>query len=303
MDLKEFSYLIALAEQGSISKAASSLYMSQSNLSQFLQQYEKELGVRLFVRSPKGIRPTHNGAIFIDHLKKLTEDYRRAKNELWDNEDLKGGVVTLGISSFRGRWVLPHILKRFYEKYPAVRVDIVEGSAERLDAQLAHSRLDLAILPFSFERSRKDARFLARDELLLAAAPDHPVLELASPKENGSGQWVELRDAARSRFILSGSSTVMGDTARKLFQKEKLDPDILYENMSADLALSLASEGMGLAFVYRSFARMCGHELAFLSIGQEGVFLDLCLVSPSGEYLSKAAQALEEVIREVFSSI
>ena len=89
MDLKEFSYLITLAENGSVSKAADQLFMAQSSLSQFLHQYESELGVKLFVRTSKGIRPTRNGAVFIGHLKKLMTDYQRAKNELWDCENLR----------------------------------------------------------------------------------------------------------------------------------------------------------------------------------------------------------------------
>ena len=61
--MKEFVYLITLAEEGNISKAAERLYMAQSSLSQFLQQFETELGVRLFVRTSKGIRPTNNGDV------------------------------------------------------------------------------------------------------------------------------------------------------------------------------------------------------------------------------------------------
>ena len=66
MDMKEFTYLIALAEEGSISKAAERLYMAQSSLSQFLQQFESELGTRLFVRTSKGIHPTYSGECFIE---------------------------------------------------------------------------------------------------------------------------------------------------------------------------------------------------------------------------------------------
>ena len=64
MELKEFQYLITLADEGSVSKAADKLYMSQSSLSQSLQQYESELGVKLFLRTSKGIHPTANGEVF-----------------------------------------------------------------------------------------------------------------------------------------------------------------------------------------------------------------------------------------------
>ena len=71
MDLKDFQYLIALADEGSVSKAADRLYMSQSSLSQSLQQCESELGVKLFLRTSKGIHPTANGEVFIGHLRQM----------------------------------------------------------------------------------------------------------------------------------------------------------------------------------------------------------------------------------------
>lgn len=58
MNLKELEYIVALADEKSISKAADRLYMAQSSLSEFLRQYERELGTTLFFRTSKGIRPT-----------------------------------------------------------------------------------------------------------------------------------------------------------------------------------------------------------------------------------------------------
>ena len=97
MDLKELNYLIAIADEGSISRAAESLYMAQSSLSQFLQQYEAELGVRLFFRTARGVRPTAAGQAFIQNARQILLHYRRAQNEVWDIEQLKGGRIDFGI--------------------------------------------------------------------------------------------------------------------------------------------------------------------------------------------------------------
>ena len=71
MEIKELNYLIAIAEEKSISKAAERLYMAQSSLSQFLFQYEAELGAKLFVRTARGVRPTSAGEVFIDHARQI----------------------------------------------------------------------------------------------------------------------------------------------------------------------------------------------------------------------------------------
>lgn len=302
MDLKEFAYLIALAERGSISKAADQLYMSQSNLSQFLQQYESELGVKLFIRTSKGIRPTYNGAIFIGHLQKLVTDYQRAKNELWDNENLKGGKVTLGISSFRGRRVLPRILRRFYERYPDVQVEVVEENIMRLEDLMLDGRLDLAVVAMPSVKLKREITFLKRDEVFIVANRNHPVMEFAHPREHTPGWWIDLKDAARFKFILSDHTTMLGTIGRELFRKEKLCCDALHDNITADLAISMALECLGLAFTYYSYAEP-SKDSVFLSVGEQGVFLNLGLASPVGEYHSKAAKALEEVIREIYLTV
>ena len=299
MDLKEFTYLITLAEQGSVSRAADQLYMAQSSLSQFLQQYEAELGVKLFVRTSKGIHPTHNGAIFIGHLQKIMADYRRARNELWDSENLRGGKVTFGISSFRARRMLPLILKAFYEKYPSVQVDVVEENSKMLETLLLEGKLDLAVIAMPFTKLKCEFALLKKDEILIAASRNHPAMAFAQSKGNAQGQWISLKDASQFGFILSDHTTMLGSIGRNLFQKEKLHCDILHGNITADLAVHMASEGLGLAFTYASCVDP-GEDTALLSIGKAGVFLDLCLATPAGEYHSRAAQALEEVIREVY---
>ena len=136
MEMKELVYLVTLAEEESISRAAERLYMAQSSLSQFLHQFEAELGTKLFVRTSKGITPTYSGKCFIEHAGEILRDYQKAKNELWDNENLAAGKVVLGISSFRGRRMLPKVLKQFQEIYPNVKVQVVEAHSMRLEELL-----------------------------------------------------------------------------------------------------------------------------------------------------------------------
>lgn len=74
MEMKELVYLVTLAEEESISRAAERLYMAQSSLSQFLHQFEAELGTKLFVRTSKGITPTYSGKCFIEHAGEILRD-------------------------------------------------------------------------------------------------------------------------------------------------------------------------------------------------------------------------------------
>ncbi len=298
MDLKDFQYLIALADEGSVSKAADRLYMSQSSLSQALQQYESELGVKLFIRTSKGIHPTANGEIFIGHLRQMVSYYRQARSELWDNEGMKGGHVRFGISSFRGAQTLPKILKEFSAKYPEVHVDVVEEHSLKLEDLLLEGKLDVAVIALPTAKLKNEASLLTKDEVYLVTSKGHTLCRCAHTLSDGS-RWVSLKEAAQYPFILSGQNTMLGNISRNLLQKEKIRYIASHDNISAAMAVSMAKGGIGIAFTYASCIDPDDHLERF-RIGEKGVFLNLGVALPSREYHSTAAKALREIICEVY---
>ncbi|MDK2964437.1 MULTISPECIES: LysR family transcriptional regulator [Lacrimispora] len=296
MELKELRYIVTLAEEGSISRAADRLFMAQSSLSQFLQQYEKELGTPLFARTAKGIRPTTGGASFIERAREILLQYKRAENELWDSVNLEGGRIIFGISSFRGRYMLPGILADFQQKYPKVKVDIVEANSMELEEELTAGKVDLAVVALPVRLKGKVEKFY-RDEILIVCSKNHPAMKYIF-QDNKTGQChIELRDAAMFRFILSDYNTMLGSISRQLFEKEHLNVHSDNSNITAALSASMARAGLGLAFTYRSCMEAYD-DVAYLSVGRQGVFLDLALAYSAIGYQSKAVFAFSDGIRE-----
>ena len=102
MELRELEYVTAIADAGSLSKAADRLYLAQSSLSQFLNRLESELGTKLFVRTSGGVRPTLSGEIYIRSARQILRQYRMMRAEVQDMERPSEGRIDFGISSFRG---------------------------------------------------------------------------------------------------------------------------------------------------------------------------------------------------------
>ena len=298
MDLKDFQYLIALADEGSVSKAADKLYMSQSSLSQSLQQCESELGVKLFLRTSKGIHPTANGEVFIGHLRQIVSYYKQARSELWDNEGMKGGHVRFGISSFRGAQTLPKILMEFSAKYPEVHVDVVEEHSLKLEELLLEGKLDVAVIALPAAKLKSEASLLTKDEVYLVAPKGHALLKSAHAAPDGR-RWVSLKEAAQYPFVLSGHNTILGNISRNLLQKEKVKYTAEHDDISAAMAVSMAKAGIGIAFTYASCLDPDDHLETF-RIGEKGVFLNLGVALPSREYYSLSAKALREIVCEVY---
>ena len=201
MNLKELNYIVTIADEGSISRAAEKLYMAQSSLSQFLQLYEAELGAPLFMRTSRGVRPTASGSVFLNHARQILLQYHRAQSELWDIEELSGGRIELGISTFRGTYLLPPVLKRFRDRYPRIHVEITEKDSMYLEEMILEGFLDMALLALPSPRLHKQLDFLTRDEIYLVTVSEHPVMEFVHREEDGT-RWVDLKDIARFECIL-----------------------------------------------------------------------------------------------------
>ena len=284
MDLKELDYIVTVADEGSISRAAEKLFMAQSSLSQAVRLIEQDLGTSVFVRTARGVRPTAAGEAFISHARQILQQYREARSEASDIENLKGGTIIFGISTYRGTYLLPPVLKKFHERYPKVHVEGI---------------LDLALIAAPPVRIKHGFEELMRDEIMLVTTKEHPVMKYAHECENDPEElWIDLKDTAPYEYILGPPNTVLGRTARDSLREAGVEPLGLDTYLSAAFAAAVAREGVALAFTYRS-CRVMRDGFRYLRIGKEGIFLDLALVWPAGKYRSRAAKALADLLHEM----
>lgn len=305
MDIKELNYLIAIAEEKSISKAAERLYMAQSSLSQFLTNYERDLGYRLFVRTSNGVRPTESGQLLLEYAYHTISEYHRVQDKMQDVSKLNAGHVILGISSFRGSYLLPPVLNAFHMTYPNIHVQIVEKNSMALEQYLMNGDIDLALLARPEKGSRLHVFDLLKDEICLVLSPNHPLMAKARENKNTVTSHIKksirITDAAKYEFLLSDYDTILGREARRLFMKNKITPLAYNNTLSALFAASLAANGQGLAFTYYS-SRHYFRNAEFLSLGKDAPSIDLVTAMSPDRYHSKAALALNDVIHQILNT-
>lgn len=295
MELKELNYILIIAQEQSISKAADRLFMAQSSLSQFLTKFETSMRTKLFVRTTKGVRLTYSGEVFIRYAKHMLQDYHQAENELWDIENLKAGKIEFGISSFRGAYLIPKVLRRFYEAYPNIHVVIHEHNTKELKEMVQQNELDIALLAVFDDDSHLETDKVMQDEIYIVAHGNQPVLQKAHKTPNGL--WVNMKDAAPYKFLLSNEGTVLGNIAIDEFKKCNMPIIAVNRDLTAQFALLMAKEGIGLAFTYKSCA-LPRENVYYLSIGKTGRYVNLVLKYPEDGYRSKATKLLGKIIRE-----
>ena len=126
MSLREFQYVIAIAEEGSISKAARRLHIAQPSLSLYLQRLEQRLETPLFDRNTIPMTLTSAGELYVGKARKILGLEQELHRELHDMSDMKKGHVTLGMTVYWSLRFLPKVLPVFHSLYPGIGIGIRE---------------------------------------------------------------------------------------------------------------------------------------------------------------------------------
>lgn len=297
MQLRELVYLLALEEEGTISGAAARLFMAQSSLSGFLKQYEEALGVQLFIRTAKGIKPTAAATEYLAKARQIVKEYELAQAELWDSEGLDSGFINFGISSYRGRYMAPKILSRFHQDFPKVVINMDEANSMSLEKKLLDGTLDVAILARPFVKLDDNLEHLMNDEILVTTSRDHPIKKYAHKKSERGWPWLRLEDIARFGLILSDFDTILGTISRELFYNTTVNLNVTYPNITAAMTKAMAQAGLGLGFTYASC--IDDHDdMPYYSITKEGVYLPLYLAYSERVISRKIVREFTRIIKE-----
>ncbi len=168
LDLDVLRTLVAIAEDGSFSAAASRVGRTQSAVSMQIRRLEEATGKRLFDRGSRHVRPTAAGESLLGHARRML----RLEEEAWAalvEPDLRGRV-RLGIPDDYADSLLPPILSRFAATHPHVEVELICEQSTLLDHHLAAGRVDLAVVTRGLGR---DGELLRRESLVWFGSPDH----------------------------------------------------------------------------------------------------------------------------------
>ncbi len=229
-------------------------------------------------------------------------EYHRVRDKIQDVNYLKSGRVILGISTFRGTFLLPPVLREFHKKYPGIHVNIVEENSMALEQKLKNGTIDLALIILPPKILKHDIEVLMRDEICIITTPQHPVMRYVQPSpahsKSSIRKYVNLKDAVQFEFLLSDYDTILGRESRKLFREHDLMPKTYNEKLSAFMAASMGAAGLGLAFTYYCAQNYYSHA-EFLSLGEEGTIIDLGVTLAPERYHSKAALALRNTMLKV----
>lgn len=150
MDLRQLRQFMALAETKQFNKAAESIGLTQSALTQSISKLEKELGLQLFVRSKTGSVLTDHGSRLYDHAKVITGQFEAAKTELRARAHQAEAEIRIGVVQSLGDELLIEAISAFTSDFPHYNVKLIKDWSANLVLMLAEGEIDFAFLSDHF---------------------------------------------------------------------------------------------------------------------------------------------------------
>jgi DNA-binding transcriptional LysR family regulator len=242
MELRHLRYFVAVAEAGSLSRAAKKLYIAQPPLSLQIRQLEESLGTPLFTRHPKGVRLTKAGEVLLSEARVLLEHAGRLRDLVHDAARGPEGVLNLGYVPSASSTVLPTLLHRLRRDYPRWTLNLREMISSQQVEGLIAGTLDAGIGRLATVPARLQIPALVPDPFCLAV-PAH--------REPPAPLPLELRQCADETFVsfTRHHGPAYFDRFIRLCTQAGFSPRIQYEASTVYGVLDLVRAGLGVALV------------------------------------------------------
>jgi len=255
MELRHLRYFVAVAEEENVTRAANRLHVSQPPLSRQIRDLEEELGLKLFERTPKSVRLTEAGRIFLTEAREVLERVAAAERLARVLAAGNHGEIHVGYAPSLTVEILSRALRHFREICPGVRVHLHDLSTAEMLAGLIDGSLQVAL---TVEPPRKalralDFKPLREYAVCVAVHPAHPV---ARSKKISRKQVAAERLIAYSR----DQYPEYHDWLARLFSETKV-PEIAEEHHSSTSLIASVESGRGIALVQQGFESLSGPRL------------------------------------------
>src|ERR687894_32112 len=196
MDLRQLASLVAVAESGTFSAAATRLHTVQSNVSTHVARLERELGGTLVDRSAG--RLTDEGEAVVARARRVQAELEALTADVASLRDEVAGQVGLGIIGTTARWLMPPLLTAMAERHPKVRIVTLEANTTALLPQLVAGSLDFGVVNLPAIDPDVVVEPIFEEELVLVVPPGHPL---------AGGGAVGIAELAEHELLLTPPGT------------------------------------------------------------------------------------------------
>jgi LysR family cys regulon transcriptional activator len=232
----------AVRQNFNLTDAAKSLFTSQPGVSKAIIELEEELGVDIFTRHGKRIRGlTEPGRAVLRSVETIMQEIESLKQIGREFAAQDSGSFTIATTHTQARYALPKVVQAFAQKYPKVRLSLLQGTPKQVAEMVLKDQADLAIATESIaEIAGLVSVPCYQWEHLVVVPPDHPLLRVKA---------LTVEDIAAYPLITYDSAFAGRNKIDHAFGLRSLKPDILLEAIDADVIKTYVEMGMGVGII------------------------------------------------------
>ena len=240
LSLYKLFYLVC--QNGSFSKTAKVLNLTQPSVSYNIKKLEDELGVTLFERG-NNLLMTPAAEELLPYVEEALNSLRNGERKINDLINLKKGQITIGIPSHIGVFLLTDIIKKFSKSYPNIRIEVICKSTKELFRLLNMNELDILIdcSPLEENISEFVVKKIAREKCALACNRKNTQL---------LNRTVELKEIVNHPLIVPLETSSSTKSLVKIFKKYNVPFEPSYTVATSDMIAEMVEQEIGIGFLF-----------------------------------------------------
>lgn len=239
MELFQLRSFLKVAQEGSITRAAEGLFLTQPAVTQHIQSLEKELGASLLDRTGRGVQLTEAGHALADYARKSLSILDECKQVIADLGSCKAGTLIIGAGVTTSIFRLPRWLGIFRKNYPNVEMIVRTGRSKEVAAMALNREIDLGFVTSSVEHA----------DLRITGLYDESIQLVVSPNWTEKRDSITAHDLCEAPLILFQKNSGFRDYLDRVFADGGITPKIKMESDSLEAIKSFVESGLGVSFL------------------------------------------------------
>jgi DNA-binding transcriptional LysR family regulator len=288
MEIRHLRYFQTIYQQGSFTKAADALFISQPALSKAMHELEAELGITLLDRHRRPLTLTDGGRVLKEFIQNLEIQQRALINTLDDLKQGEGGIIHIGLPPLVSSTVVVDILAQYRQLHPKIQLTIHEVGGKEVIKRVVDGSLDAGFAVFP----------LTEDDLEAIPVWKEP-LDAVIPRTHRYAKQTRLSwaDLDRAPLLLYREDYALFDTILDQCTQHHATPEIMQTSSEWDFLGRMAAAGLGIAIIPRSLChRLVSPTICVMPLDPT-VDWSVALVRPVHAYHSHATEYLWKLTR------
>lgn len=232
------------AEFSNLTKAAQMLHMTQPSVSYAIKQLEDGLGVKLFDRLPKGVRLTQDGEALLLHVRQAFDEFEAAERSMKQRLQMHEGILRIGANGAIIKQFLLPILDAFHERYPGIRIQLLQERTDLILDRLKKGTLDIGCvyLPLPYE------------EIELVESQASPYCAVVGKAfADWSREIISVEQLASLPLLMLSSGSSTRSFIEEWFRLQGASAEADFELNSLDMLAEFTERGYGVSFLPRAY--------------------------------------------------